>query len=149
MNHLQNKQLEKRFESLRSLRYIPKKGWIRTLRDLYHMSASQLAQRAGVSRVSISQFEKGEKAQTITLKSLFKVAEALNCDVQYTLVPKTPVEDFCKQEAQYKAKEIVKQIQKTMQLEDQALTADETKDLYHGILKDFEKHPNKIWGESL
>lgn len=147
MESLQRKQLEKRFSALRNLKHIPQKGWIRTIRDLYHMSAEQLAFRAGVSRVSISQFEKSEKMQTITLKNLFKVADAINCDVHYALVPRAPIHEFCNKMAKVKAREMVMQIQETMKLEDQALTSEDMHELYQEILKDLEKNPSKIWGK--
>lgn len=49
------------------------------------------AQRLGKSKVSFSQFEKSERAGTISLNSLKEAASAIDCEVVYSIRPKRRV----------------------------------------------------------
>ena len=69
-------------------RPVPKKGWIKEMRTILLMSSKKLAERVGVAPSGISLFEKREREKTITLESLAKIAEALECDLYYELTPK-------------------------------------------------------------
>jgi predicted DNA-binding mobile mystery protein A len=53
------------------------------------MGVAQLAKRLGVTPAAVVQLEKRELAGTVTLESLRKAAEALDCELVYALVPKT------------------------------------------------------------
>jgi DNA-binding Xre family transcriptional regulator len=66
----------------------PRDGWIAEIRSLLLMTSSQLARRVGVSQSVISNLQKSEREKTITLKSLEKVANALECELVYVLIPK-------------------------------------------------------------
>jgi transcriptional regulator with XRE-family HTH domain len=47
-----------------------------------------VAARIGVTRQSLGQFENAEAAGTITLSSLRRCAEAMDCDLVYYVVPR-------------------------------------------------------------
>lgn len=66
----------------------PGKGWLRAVRDAIGMQQSEVAKAIGVKRQSYTQLEQAEANRTITLKSLDKAAEAMDCEVVYFLVPK-------------------------------------------------------------
>jgi len=142
---LQSRQLEKRFSIMRKIVYVPKGGWIKTVRNLYRMSAEQLGYAAGVSSVSIFQFEKSENEKTISLGNLYKIAEAMNCDVHYALVPRQPINDYIEERAKAKAKIIIEQLAKTMGLEDQGVSNEDLKILYQKAIQDLLKNPKNIW----
>lgn len=99
----------------------PTEGWIRTLRKALGMSSPQLAARLGVSNSQASQMERMEIEDRITLKQLRRVADDLNCDLEYALVPRKPVIDMVRSRARYKAKELVKKVHVHMALENQQL----------------------------
>jgi len=145
MRDLMLRQLERRFQPMRSQIFVPRMGWIKMIRELYQMSAEQLARAAGMSRVSISQFEKTEADKTIKLGNLYKIADALNCDLLYALVPRVPVEEYLKEHARKHAREMIMNIAKTMALEDQAVSDEELKRLYEDTLKDLVDNPKRIW----
>jgi transcriptional regulator with XRE-family HTH domain len=69
----------------------PEKGWIRAVREAADISAGELGRILGVSRQLPLQFEKAEIEDSITLKSLRRCADALDCDLVYALVPRTGV----------------------------------------------------------
>lgn len=104
--------------------YRPKEGWIRTLRKALGMSSPQLATRLGVSKSQASQMERMECEDRITLKQLRRVAEVLDCDLHYALVPRQPIEKMIRDRAMRKAKRLVDKTNDQMTLEAQQLSHD-------------------------
>jgi predicted DNA-binding mobile mystery protein A len=99
----------------------PTTGWARTIRESLGISVSALARRLGVTPHSISKLEKAEADAKITLASLHKLANALDCEVQYTLVPRKPLEEILKDRALLVARERLQPISHSMALENQAV----------------------------
>jgi predicted DNA-binding mobile mystery protein A len=66
----------------------PAQGWIRAIREAVGVSSGELGRILGVSRQLPLQFEKAEAEDSITLKSLRAVANALDCDLVYALTPR-------------------------------------------------------------
>jgi predicted DNA-binding mobile mystery protein A len=66
----------------------PREGWVKALRNERGISSRALASRLGVSQPAVIQAEQHEAAGTISLLTLFRMAEALDCDLRYVLVPK-------------------------------------------------------------
>lgn len=56
-------------------------------RERLNMSTSELAQRLGVSQSSVVRLEQSEASGGISLSSLQRAAQALGCDLEYTLRP--------------------------------------------------------------
>ena len=75
------------------------KGMIWNIRRALGMSARQLGQRLGVSQSAVSQYERGEVSGSITLSTLKQVAEALECDLVYSLVPRQDLNAMRKRQA--------------------------------------------------
>ncbi|HMP72238.1 MAG TPA: helix-turn-helix domain-containing protein [Kiritimatiellia bacterium] len=63
---------------------------IRTHRDALGVSSYELARRAGVSQPTVINWERRERARTITLASLERAAAALDCDVRIDFIPRSP-----------------------------------------------------------
>ena len=87
---------------------MPPKGWLRAVRDALGMNGRQFAARLGVSPVRITRLESDEVAGALSLNTLRKAADALDCVLVYGLVPKTSLEDTVKGQAMRKAKEILR-----------------------------------------
>ena len=81
----------------------PPRGWVRAMRDALGMSAAQLANRLAVSRAAVYQLEERESSRTVSLKQLDKAADAMECDVFYTLVPRSTVEQTIRAQAKKSA----------------------------------------------
>jgi predicted DNA-binding mobile mystery protein A len=68
---------------------VPKQGWVREIRDALGISQSQLAARAGIARATVQQMERAEGRRRITLASLDRLAQAMECQVAFAIVPKS------------------------------------------------------------
>jgi predicted DNA-binding mobile mystery protein A len=100
----------------------PPKGWIHAMRQALGVSSGELARRLGTSRQLPLQLEKGEAADSITLRSLRAVASALDCDLVYALVPRADsMEKLIEDRARAEAKKHVLEVEHSMALEDQAV----------------------------
>ena len=102
----------------------PKEGWIRTLRKALGMSSPQLAMRLEVSKSQASQIERMEIEDRITLKQLRRVANELDCDLVYALVPRRPVVSMIRDRARLQAEKLVSKTNVQMKLEAQQLSDD-------------------------
>lgn len=122
---------------------LPKAGWIRAVRDALGMTGQQLASRLGVAWQSMDDLEKSEAAGTITVSSLAKAAEALDCTLVYALVPNAAsVEALVDQQARRVAVAALSRTNQTMLLEAQDASSDELEhriqDYIHDHIRDGE-----------
>jgi predicted DNA-binding mobile mystery protein A len=121
--NLRLKQLDRGLEKFRPAQTIPRpqKGWIRAIREAVGVSAGELGRVLDVSRQLPLQFEKAEADDSITLKSLRKVADALDCDLVYALVPRAgSMRQLRENRARAQATNSVQQVEHSMALEGQA-----------------------------
>jgi len=123
----------------------PNEGWIAAIRKSLGMSVRQLAERIGVTQQSTARLESNEAEDSITLKSLRKAAEALDCRVVYALIPNEgSLDATIRKQAVKKATEIVKDVDHSMQLEAQGVGNVDTK--IKEMADDLAKTPNsKLW----
>jgi len=117
-------QYRSRIDQLIDIKTInrPNEGWIRTFRKALGMSGPQLAKRLNVSKSQTSQMERMEVEDRITLKQLRRVAEALDCDLTYALVPRKPADEMIRDRANRKAAALVQKTDAHMKLEGQQLS---------------------------
>ena len=84
------------------------------------MSLRQLAERMGLTTASAAGLEDREVSSSITLRSLSRAAEALNCRLVYALVPNESLEAVVRRQAELAADRILSRVDATMALEDQS-----------------------------
>ncbi|MHA6691528.1 mobile mystery protein A [Devosia sp. A449] len=101
----------------------PPKGWIRALRDALGLSSAQLGDRLGVRSQSLDDMEKSEAAGTITLATLRRVGQAMDCTLVYALVPNTSLEAMVQRRAESLAAAAITGVSHSMALEDQQVAA--------------------------
>lgn len=100
----------------------PSRGWIRAVREALGVSSGELARRLHTSRQLPLQLEKSEAEDRITLRSLRTVADALDCDLVYALVPRAgSLERSIEARARAEAEKRVLAVEHSMALEDQAV----------------------------
>ena len=99
----------------------PRSGWARAVRESLGMSAAALARRLRISPAGVRKLESAEASDAITLGSLRKLAEALDCELHYALVPRKPLEEGLRDRAEAIAKARLRPIAHSMALEDQAV----------------------------
>lgn len=131
-------QLDKRLQSFASLKDSPPpmRGWIRAIRDALGMTGEKLAWRIGVQKQRIVALEKGEVEGTVTMNSMKKAAEAMDCVFVYALVPRDSLEANVERHARKYAEKLHASLQHSMVLEQQSLTVDERG---HGIQANTDK----------
>ena len=93
---LARKHLERRLSPLRKAPDLarPSRGWVKAIREALGMTAHQLGARIGVSQSRIARIERDEVEDALTLATLRRVAEGLNCTLVYALVPNDPLEEI-------------------------------------------------------
>jgi predicted DNA-binding mobile mystery protein A len=93
------------------------------------MSSAELAARIGVSQQRVSQIEHNEVHETITLVTLRRAANALDCDLVYVLEPRTSLNEAVREQAHGKAVRHLAPVSHHNRLEDQSLSTARTKQL--------------------
>ena len=101
----------------------PASGWVRAIRDAVGMTTRQMAARMDVTAMAISSLEASERAGTVQLDTLRRAADALGCDLVYTLVPRVSLDEAVRSRALDRARHEISRVDRTMRLEDQGLDA--------------------------
>ena len=112
------------FQELRS-RPGPRSGWLRAIREALGMTTRQLAARTGKSKTTVLSTERNEANGTVQLDSLRNLADALDCDLVYAIVPRTSLRERLDRQAGMIASQTVRRVSASMELEDQGVSAEE------------------------
>ena len=127
---------------------VPKQGWVRTIRKALGMTIRQLAKRLGVDPSRVVKIETSETEGAVTLRTLQSVAEAFDCTLVYSFIPKTSLEEMVKGRAKKVATDQIKKTAHTMDLEAQSVEnswlEEQKKDLTDELLRKSWKH---LWEE--
>jgi len=125
-----------------------KEGWIKTARTALGMSVRQLADRLGVTRGYIYKAEKAELEGGLTLKKMHEIAEAMDCQFVYAIVPgiaERTVEGAIEYRARKMALEIEKKTHANMALEAQSLSWDKREQEIERIVEELKDNPSVLW----
>ena len=145
------RQLDKRLNSINNntdLCARPPRGWLKAIREALGMTMAQLGKRLGVVQSRAFTIEQAEANGTITLNSLEKAAQAMDCRLVYALVPRKPLEDIIEERAWIKAKQRMSATRHTMALEAQGVDKeDEAEQLKRLARKLVEKAGSELWEE--
>lgn len=79
---------------------MPQCGWAKTVRLAMGMSSKALGDRLGMSAQGVRQLEQSEVDGSISLRTLSRLANGLDCEVRYMLVPRTSLIEQVLQRAQ-------------------------------------------------
>jgi predicted DNA-binding mobile mystery protein A len=146
---LRLKQLEDTVSAFRSLTQIhkPALGWVRTTREALGMTNGQLAKRMGrAAPQTIEGMQASEVSETIKLKTLRELAEAMNCRLVYALVPIKSFAEIREDQARSVAVRQLKAAAHSMRMENQAVTrVEENAALERQVQKLLTGSPKKLW----
>lgn len=122
-------------------------GWIQSTRLALGMSLRKLAERIGVSTSALSNFEKREQSETVSLATLKKAANAMDMELVYYFKPKVgSIKNTIEKQARKKAMEILNQSNQTMKLEDQETNTKSQEIELERLTKDImSKMPQNLW----
>lgn len=144
-NKIERKKLDEKLSKIDVFSFEkPEKGWIKAVRNALGMTITQLADKVGVKHPRISKIEKDESS--LSLNSLEKIADALNCKVVYALVPKTSLEKLAYNKARKKAMKILSKVTYDTALDNQAPVFGkiELEDMTQKLLNDSQA---RLWDE--
>jgi predicted DNA-binding mobile mystery protein A len=65
----------------------PTNGLLRAVRQTLHVPVAEIAEKMGVCKSVVLDLETREPKNTITLKSMSRMAQAMGCKVVYGIVP--------------------------------------------------------------
>ena len=124
----------------------PRRGWIRALQQALGVTNRQLAKRLRLKPQTIEDMQEYEAKETIKLRTLRKLAEALDCRLAYAVVPNKPLEEMRLDQARKVARRQLQQVAHSMNLEAQGISdADETREFDRLVQKLLAGNPRKLW----
>lgn len=142
-------QLERRLPALQEaagvFRQRPRGGWVRAIRTALSMSTTALANQVGITHSALVQQEKAEADGKINLATLKRLAEALDAELVYALVPRHKPSEVLGARARRIARERVLAVTRSMSLEDQAVARDETERQTEELAADLIRNPRRLW----
>ncbi len=127
LRKLTARQIDKQVKPLMNF-IVPKTGWIKTIRMALGINNRQLAERMGVTSERIVKIEADELESKLTMATLEKAAEAMNCKFVYGFLPNDKLDKLIEKAARDKAKTKMSRISHSMTLEDQKLEDKELKE---------------------
>jgi predicted DNA-binding mobile mystery protein A len=142
LDDLRIRQLDEALTPFTPLRHRPPPvtGWAKAIRGALGISVRQMSRRAGLSRTSITSAETGEAKGTVQFDTLRGLADALDCDLVYALVPRTSLAHTIEAQASRKAAALVGRVADSMKLEAQGVddeaTEHQVRDLAAKLLRD-------------
>lgn len=121
LNQLRLEQVDEALKPYRGVRgiQIPRGGWLRAVREALGLTVRQQAARLGISVATLHKSERSETEERISLAQLRKLAEGLDCEVVYGLVPRKPLTEVVREQATRIARTEVLGIAHSMSLENQ------------------------------
>jgi len=127
----------------------PPKGWIRAIRGSLGMSGRQLAGRLGLSKQSVARMERDEIKGALSLKTLRRVAEGLDCVLVYGIVPRTSLEKLVHDRARTVISghlDQTNQTNQTIHLANQDLDPAGNEEFIWGMIEELvQRMPSDFW----
>lgn len=126
----------------------PKAGWLKAIRKALLMTQSDVARRLKVSQPTVDDLEKSEASGTISLGTLRRAAEALDCHFVYSLVPRGRLEARIKARARLVSERLALGTDRTMRLEKQGVSAAETRRMITELTRALSANPpRRFWAD--
>ena len=126
LQDLPREHLDEQLAPWRELPYLrPSAGWLRAIREALGMTVRQFAKAARVAVSTAQAAERAEAKGDITLSTLARYAEALECELRYVLVPRKPLQQMLEQRAEAIARTEVAAVHHSMALEEQATSQEQ------------------------
>ncbi len=142
------RQLDKRLIPLNDAQSFarPPRGWIKAVREALGMTTAQLAKRIGVSQPRAVEIEKAEARGAITLDSLERAAQALDCRLVYALVPNKTLEELVEERARLLAEKRLASARHTMALEAQGVDMSDEQEQFKRLVRQIvEQSGSALW----
>ena len=124
----------------------PSRGWIKAIREALGMTTMQLGRRMEVNQSTVTGFEKTEQGKGITLETLERAANAMDCRLVYAFVPREPLDKIVEKRARALAKKHLRAASHSMALEDQSIEDSQEHDQLERLTRKLmEKSGSELW----
>jgi len=98
------------------------------------MSAAELASRMGTSQVAVTKLEASERSEGARLGTLSRAADALGCDLVYAFVPRVPLEEQIRLQAEHVLDRDFASAAGSMRLSDLGVTGEAARDIREDLV---------------
>jgi predicted DNA-binding mobile mystery protein A len=127
---------------------MPRKGWLRAIRDALGMPAEAFGRRLGISRTGALKIESSEAKGSISVARLRAAADALDCDVLVLVVPRRPLEETLRRRALEASARIADRTGHTMAMENQAVYGDYANQLRDELAQELmDQADPRLWDD--
>ena len=128
LKQLKLRQLDASLKPFQPLRSVspPRLGWLAEVRKGLGMTTAQLGRRLNVTKQRVGALERAEAEGKVTLASLKRAAQALDCELVYAVVPRGSLDEMLDRQAQAVATKMVRRTAHSMWLERQRPSDEET-----------------------
>jgi predicted DNA-binding mobile mystery protein A len=125
---------------------LPESGWVGLIRKSLGMTGEQLAKRMGVAQSAIAQLEKRESTGDVTIATLKKAADALNCTMVYAFVPNESLSAMVEIQARKLASKLTRSVSQPMMLEGQSVAEEVQRYSVEETVQEIVRQtPKAIW----
>lgn len=127
LNETSLSQIDRRIEALRTTKELAsiRGGWIKYMRQALGLTLQDLAKKVALTPANIAQAEKREVEEKVSIVTLKKLAEAMECELVYFFVPKKDIRSFIHDKAVEKARKTLGIADLHMRLEEQIVLGDD------------------------
>lgn len=145
LNDIAMGQAHRRVESLREIKKEAEVegGWIKFMRKALGLTLNDLSQLVSLTPANVAQTEKREKEGKVSVTTLKKMAQAMECELVYSFVPKKEIKKIIHDRAYDKAKRALRRADFHMALENQKVMGDEEERIENLAKKLIEK--GNVW----
>ncbi len=148
----QRQLLDQRNQNLPTWSPVPKTGWLKSVRNSLGLTTRQLAELMKTNPSGISKLEINEIKKTASLKSLATAAAAMDCELVYAIVPKSPnrtLDEILDQKALLLAQKISKGVAHSMSLEEQSVSKEVTNTQIKNLAQELKRNLDpRLWKRS-
>lgn len=109
------------------------------------MSMDKAATRANINTSTWEKTEKREQKGTVTIETLEKMADALDCDVRVVLISREPLYQMLEKQAYIKADKEIQRLDETMSLEKQQNSPAFLEDMRNKLAQEYINNPKGLW----
>lgn len=142
-------QLDRKIKSYQGTEKIqvPEKGWVYSIRTALNMTLEQLGERLNITKQGVKKIEEREATESISIKSLKEIGNALDMQFVYGFVPKKgSIENLVNYRAEELAKRIVLRTNHNMKLENQGNSEEQIQQAIKDLAIEIKREMRKtLW----
>jgi predicted DNA-binding mobile mystery protein A len=143
--YLKVSQLDRKIQGI-SNSDLPQTGWINVVRNTLNITFAYIAKKLNTSPQVIKKFEQNEIEGSITINTLKKVADAMECNLVYAFVPKAgSFEGLIDNRAEQISELLISRASNSMDLEMQSVNDGENLNHKSQMKSELKQNLKNLW----